>query len=67
MSTNQSESQEVLYPAEHEPLPATSSSLASAQGNHFQIASISHLLLHIAQRLNSTFDTAGKLPREDIA
>ncbi|HEY4036889.1 MAG TPA: ATP-binding protein [Ktedonobacteraceae bacterium] len=56
MSTNQSESQEVLHPAEHEPLPGTSSSLASAQANHFQIASISHLLLHIAQRLNATFE-----------
>jgi len=56
MSTNQSESQEALHPAKCKPLPATSSSLASAQENHPQIASISHLLLHIAQRLNSTFE-----------
>src|SRR5262245_58840764 len=56
MSTNQSESQEALQPARREPLPNTASSLASTQGNYFQIASICHSLLHIAQQLNSTFE-----------
>jgi PAS domain S-box-containing protein len=54
MSINQPESQEVPQPTGCEPLSHTSSPLASTQETRFQIESISHLLLHIAQQLNST-------------
>src|SRR5260370_29379409 len=56
MSINQSESQEALQPTGCEPLSCASLPQASTQGLHFQTESISHLLLHIAQRLNSTFE-----------
>ena len=54
MSINQSESQDVPQPTGCEPLAHISSPLASTQETRFQIESISHLLLHIAQQLNST-------------
>jgi PAS domain S-box-containing protein len=63
MSINQSESQEALQPTGCEPLSCASLPQASTQGIHFQTESISHLLLHIAQRLNSTFEVDTLLDR----
>ena len=56
MSINQSKSQEVPQPIGCGSSSYTSLPLASTQRNDFQIASISHLLLHIAQQLNSTLE-----------
>lgn len=56
MSINQLESSGVLQQAAYEPLSGTSSSPASAQVTHLQSEPLSHSLLHIVERLNSTLE-----------